>query len=186
MRILVLLAFVSACTQTHGGQTAADAFSGLPFVVFNAQDSRTGVESLAQCGGPILDSITGYWKPSARDVQNVESSLLAVLRSRPEAPSDSAFSYHRQHMGVIASGRRFVVTNGFHVSYLNQWRRMENLRHQSLDGFKTDSVWRKHAVVMCDAGLRRFTSVYDIGSRTVTHFAFDQTLIGPVPSATAR
>lgn len=89
-----------------------------------------------QCSRQTPSDITGYWTPTADEIATLESMLPKYV-SALGRPAPPLLEYHRQYVGFISKGKKFIYVNFFH-----KWP----LEHGQLKD------WRKVPVNICDGG----------------------------------
>lgn len=109
-------------------------------------------EVLAQCSRQTLQSVTGFWQPSEKDVADAEAALAAFF---PQGRFLSG--YKRQYVGALVNGRKVIYINSFHGSVAEE--------------MKTN--WRKTPVNVCDGGDAFWGCEYDPATKAVTNVMFN-------------
>jgi hypothetical protein len=97
---------VALCTLQASAQIYERAFPrGFSFVL----PLDSGPALLRQCSRSTPKNVTGYWEPSERDVQAMESALVKYLGSLAvdESPARRA-RFHRQYIGIVREGVRLI------------------------------------------------------------------------------
>lgn len=118
------------------------------------------------CSRDFPEGLTGYWAPTARDLDGPERLLGGVVQRELErvgpgrGPAPEA--YHRQYVGFERGGRRVI--------YLNAVAK-DRVSDEPL------LPWSSRAVMMCDGGVSSFGAVYDPSSDRFDWFQFN----GPLP-----
>lgn len=70
---------------------------------------ESGPKVVWSCNTGIPSDITGYWMPSAADVEQMEALLPDFLLHSPIGRNFS--DYQRQYVGVIVNGRKLVFVS---------------------------------------------------------------------------
>jgi hypothetical protein len=136
-------------------------------------------QMLHQCSRSAPAPGETTWQPSANDIASLEVALPAALaasdlariearlRADPNLGSPNAGDpawatapqgWHRQYVGLVRGGRRFVYGNFFPRD----------------DARPYD--WRAQPVLICDGGPVFFGVEYDVEARRFTHIAFNGSL----------
>jgi hypothetical protein len=87
--------------------------------VVDAQSFRlpttSGPGLLHQCSRNTPKDVSGFWVPSAADIAKLEALLVPFLRSSLETrlilPADPLTRFHRQYIGFIRDGKRYIYGN---------------------------------------------------------------------------
>lgn len=90
-----------------------------------AQSFRLPVTSgpalLRQCSRNTPKDVTGFWVPGAADIAKLEALLIPFLRSqldtRSVVPEDPLSRFHRQYIGFISYGKRYIYGNFYPHHY---------------------------------------------------------------------
>ena len=93
---------------------AADAFFETPARGRFILNSSSGKDLLNQCSRTTPKDFVGFWRPSSRDVDELEVALSEYLEARRKAGQampPSAQAYHRQYVGFTRNSERFIYGN---------------------------------------------------------------------------
>jgi hypothetical protein len=112
-----------------------------------------GTEVLKQCSRPAPTNIAKFWQPSVSEVEELERALPKFLTEREKSgaqvpPKDAA--YHRQYVGFIENGERFIYANVYPSSVVREAAPYE----------------AKRPIVVCDGGSAFWGIVYRMSTRT--------------------
>lgn len=91
-------------------------------------------------------------------------ALPAFLNRPPSILQQPLDIYHRQYVGFLREGRRFIYLNAF------RWSRPE------------DDRWRKKPIVVFDGGPIFFGVEYDVEAKRLLNFAYNDGIVGRYPS----
>ena len=99
---------------------------------------------LNQCSRATVSPVDGFWRPTPRMIQELESRLPTFLayESRLE-PLDR---YVRQYAGVVSMGRALIYT-----SFLAS---------------APDARWQRQVVTLCDGGSKAWGVAFDVQTKT--------------------
>jgi hypothetical protein len=73
-----------------------------------------GQELLKQCSGATPQGVSGFWKPSTHDIDELELALPKYLAAREKAGQQippKGESYHRQYIGFSIGSDRLIYGN---------------------------------------------------------------------------
>lgn len=94
-----------------------------------------GPAMIDQCSRVRPERVTGFWTPSAKQVQIVEQRLPALLRT--SGHKINLAQSRRQYIGVISADKRLIYVNAFSITEPAPFFRIN---------------WRKTAFTLCDGG----------------------------------
>ena len=126
-----------------------------PSVLLTGEEGR---RLLDQCSRSTPSEIDGFWTPSLEDIEILESLLGSVRRRKSEGCCLSGgrirdpFSYFRQYVGVLVSGKNFVYVNAFR---------------------RGSSAWSSRAEIICDGGLSAWGILFDVETRKFVQLAIN-------------
>jgi hypothetical protein len=151
LAIVLVAAFVIGCAKQ-------------PLTEVDTQNSQGVVLSVSiapavlnQCSRSIPTTPDGYWEPTERNVQALETLLPAYLRARSEASATRVLErlsqYKRQYAGFLRGGHKTIYVNLF----------LSESREQ----------WRSDVVLVCDGGIRVWGVEFDTTSNTFVHVAYN-------------
>jgi hypothetical protein len=121
---------------------------------------------LDQCSRSAPTKGEGTWMPSPAAIERVENRLAAelpyALKSQDLSTLDSypAFpaAFHRQYLGIIRNGRKFIYGN----------------IAQKYEGMPLDPM--QNIIGVCDGGPVFFGAEFDVSADKFTHWAFNGSL----------
>jgi len=126
--------------------------------VFVLAPTRTATELLAPCSRLGPQSVDGYWTPSTQEVTEPESLLESFLRTDPTGKSVLPLDqYHRQYIGFMRGGKRFIYGNFYPAPTQITSRYDESTQ----------------PVLVCDGGRRFWGIVFSVESKTFVDLAFN-------------
>ena len=114
-----------------------------------------GPELLKQCSRAAPRGVSGFWKPSTHDIDQLEVALAKYLDDRAKAGRETppqAQSYHRQYVGFTTGSERYIYGNFYPAS--------------AVTGFWKDKE-SKHALGVCDGGPLFWGIVFRVSTKTV-------------------
>jgi len=116
---------------------------------------------IPQCSRAAPQNVGDVWTPTAAQIAELEARLPeAVTRAQPDVRN----GYGRQYAGFVIAGKKLIYVNAFPRDVLGD------------DFGKNPSLWTKathQAVMVCDGGHDFFGVLYDPGTKTFSHFAFN-------------
>jgi hypothetical protein len=111
-----------------------------------------GPNLLGQCSRPEPQNDGGFWAPTSAQIADLESHLRAFLASTPKAATLFDLDrYHRQYLGFLRGGKRFIYGN-FYSHYYDPKREATQ------------------PVLVCDGGRGFWGIVYSVDSSTFSDF----------------
>jgi hypothetical protein len=120
-----------------------------------------GPELLKQCSRAAPHAVSGFWKPSMHDIDQLELALAKYLEDRARAGQQTppqAQSYHRQYVGFTNGSERFIYGNFYPASAATGlWKDKE----------------AKRAFGVCDGGPAFWGIVFRVSSKTVEEIRFN-------------
>lgn len=180
MRTIVLsgvLLSIAGCKRPEAHSRTGDADTAISFdhVRGAILPAESAASVLAQCTRMVPLSGSGYWRPSEKDVRQLERYLPTLLdsalaRVSPVTRTVAQEEYIRQYVGIVRGDRRTIYVNGFHSSF-----------EREFDGpwFVVKiwgSRWEHQPVVVCDGGAAFFGIEYDIQSRSFGDIQFNHSI----------
>jgi len=120
-----------------------------------------GQELLKQCSRVTPHGVSGFWKPSTHDIDQLELALAKYLDDRAKAGLQTppkAQSYHRQYVGFTNGSERFIYGNFYPAN--------------AATGFWKDKE-SKQAFGVCDGGPSFWGIVFRVSTRTVEEIRFN-------------
>jgi len=103
--------------------------------------------------------VTGFWKPSASDLDDLEAKLPAALGKSRFTDIGQPFlfeEYHRQYVGITIGNEKFIYGNYY-----------PSEPHYGLE------AEAKEAVHVCDGGPFFFGVTYRMGTRAIDQIDFN-------------
>jgi hypothetical protein len=102
-----------------------------------------------------VPKITGYWVPSARDIDDLEKQLVTYMTglSHAETLRPPPESYDRQYIGIYVKGKKLIYGNYFPPSFS-----------------KYDPQGKP--IDVCDGGPRHWGIVFHPKTNTFTNLSF--------------
>lgn len=146
-------------------------------VVFTAGQASRTLENIRSCEGDELTGhpVSDFWTPSDLMIspldRRVRLALDSTLRSIRGASDQRAVDYVNQYFGLVIDRREVILVNGIHTRLLRTSRRTDLLHDEFHD-------WRAYPVVICDAGLGRFWTIYDPVSDSLAPIRFADSMGG--------
>jgi len=120
----------------------------------------------AQCSRSAPPPSSSVWEPSRKDLDDLESSLARYLNQREtagKAVPPKSTKYHRQYVGFIRNGERFIYGNFYPVA-------------------REFSSYEAHqAVAVCDGGRVFWGIVYDLKKKAFDELQFNGSIAIPPP-----
>jgi hypothetical protein len=111
-----------------------------------------GSALLKQCSRPTPQNIEGFWVPTEQNIARLEQLLVPFLTSISGGKSALPLEhYHRQYVGFIKGGKRYI--------YGNFYGQSEAGRNESVE-----------PVIVCDGGADFWGIVYSLDSNTFSNF----------------
>jgi hypothetical protein len=113
--------------------------------------SRWAREVFNQCSRSAPSPKVDLWEPTIAEIDGVERSLAAYLANLDKAGKHTPpkkVSYHRQYVGFIRNGERYIYANFYPDE--NEFRSQES----------------KHAIMVCDGGPAFWGIVYRVKAKT--------------------
>ena len=122
--------------------------------------------------------IETYYTPNAADVSQLETDLAAytktsayaddLRRNGAENWSHPLYvtSYFRQYAGVMRSGKKIVLINGFAPSLAPVFVSLPSHTNKGED-------WHDQAIIVCDGGCGFFHATYDPASHKIEGLQFN-------------
>jgi len=118
----------------------------------------SGESLVHQCSRAEPQGVTGFWAPSAPDLDDLEAKLPAALAKSefPEIGQPNLLEkYHRQYVGITIANEKFIYGNYYQPeSFLERTEAME-------------------AVHVCDGGPFFFGVTYRMGTRAIDQIDFN-------------
>ena len=174
----LVIAATTGCPMFAPGNSARDPVRRQDQrVVFTAEQTSRNLENLRSCEGDELTghAISDFWTPSFTMInpidRRVRLALDSTLRSTRRASDHRAVDYVNQYFGLVIDRREVILVNGIHTRLLRSSRRADSLSHEFHN-------WRAYPVVICDAGVGRFRTVYDPGNDSLAPIRFADSLGG--------
>ena len=127
----------------------ANADAGIPWVVL---PESLGPEMMRQCSRNTPDHIQRFWTPGNADIVIMEDRLKAYEKYHHVELQLQLARSHRQYVGFIKGGRRFIYGNFYPAS-----------GHAPLDETKT-------VVDICDGGPGLWGVVYSVDDGVFSDF----------------
>ena len=116
---------------------------------------------LQQCSRLTPKNVSGAWRPSDTDIDELEAALPKYLNTRRKAGREtppSAQAYHRQYVGFTKGSERFIYGNFYPASAVKgAWRGRES----------------SQAVRVCDGGPAFWGIVFRVSSKTFEDIQFN-------------
>lgn len=180
----MLLALGPACSAPGREQQVSDSTVelGSRQVIFDEAQTKASLETLRNCSGVSINQITGVWRPSPGSIQQLETHLPVVLEAALDSfnSESGADEYYRQYLGVVQRGRRQILVNGFHETYLDDLREaIAAVEKHGRRGEHSPEEWMGNVVSICDGGLLQFHVFYDPTTTQFTPLKFSDRLTGP-------
>jgi hypothetical protein len=111
------------------------------------------------------NGVTGYWTPSEKDLEGVEDSLIAFLKSEKVDDRKDWATFRRQVAGVKRGENTFIF-----IYYFRFYREIEaDLAKRKSLGYNPDS-WKKKPFVVYDGGDSFFRVLYDVKKKRFVWF----------------
>lgn len=133
----------------------------LPFAALGANNSvfvlppYPGAALLRQCSRSTPEGATGYWKPTRRDIAELEKHLVPFLKSTPAGSAALPLTnYHRQYVGFVKDGKRYIYGNFYTPS----------------PDFKNEA---SRPIVVCYGGKHFWDVVYSIETESFNDLQFN-------------
>ena len=117
-------------------------------VILSGADCQRVFEQISR-PAPKAESV---WTPTAEQVNAFWKALPAFVAGPPELLSPSLDKFHRQYVGFVREGHRFIYLNAFFM-------------HPPLDRY-----WREHPVTVGDGGSHYFGVEYDVEKGQLLNF----------------
>ena len=100
---------------------------------------------------------TGYWTPEEKDLDGVEDTLVAYLRSQKVEGKKDWSEFRRQIVGLKRGDDQLIFIYYFHFD-----RGIEDeLKARQTPGYDPES-WKKHPYTVFDGGSWFFRVLYDV------------------------
>lgn len=116
---------------------------------------QQGGALLRQCSRPAPQGITGFWVPTDQEIAELEKRLVPFLKSRPAGAALLPLArYHRQYVGLIKNGERYIYGN-FYVPSA---------------GVVSEG---SRPVVVCDGGKSFWGVVYSVETKSFSALRFN-------------
>jgi hypothetical protein len=148
-QLIVMLALVSFA----GGQSSPFTSSGR--FLLHPPAAR---QIFRQCSRSAPPAKSDLWAPSTKDLDDLEILLAKYLDQRAtagEAVPPKGAKYHRQYVGFIRNGERYVYGNFYPANN------------------ETGIYEASHAVQVCDGGPVFWGIVYRVKTRTFEEIQFN-------------
>lgn len=136
-------------------------------VWFVASQSARIVTTIQLCESSPLNDITGTWTPSNREVRVLDRSVRDQLQNALQGQPFGEADYFIQYFGVIDSGRRMILINGFH-EVVNRTATTDT------------TAWRRGSVLVCDSGWGAFQADYNVEAKQLSRIRFFSSFEGKV------
>lgn len=126
--------------------------------VFVLDPAKGGSKLLDQCSRRTPAGVDGFWTPSPQDIAQLESLLPAFLTADASGKSVLPLErYHRQYLGFLKGGKRFIYGNFYRVS-------------TAISSIYDEST---QPVLVCDGGASFWGVVFAVESKTFLDLAFN-------------
>jgi hypothetical protein len=143
--------------------------------VFSGAAARTLASALIPA-----EELGAVWDPTPAEITLLEGILAQELKKRVAARASPLHvrDYYRQYAGAHRQGRRLIVINGFHRSYVEQERAWlsEPRTEAELERFPVEArgkdFWHFVPVGVLDGGEHFFEAFYDPVRRRMAVFRF--------------
>lgn len=139
MRFLYLIVFVTLAlpiARLHAEEPLDDHS-----VILSGPDCRKVFDQMSRHSP---DAREGFWTPAPEQIKALWQALPAFVAGQTEHILQPLETYHRQYVGFLRGGHRFI--------YLNAFRMRQPF----------DKYWRERAVIVGDGGSNYFGVEYDV------------------------
>lgn len=120
-----------------------------------------GAELLKPCSRATPRGVSGFWKPSTHDVDELELALAKYLEARERAGQETppkGQTYHRQYVGFTKGSERFIYGNFYPASAaVGFWKDKES----------------KQPFAVCDGGPAFWGIVFRVPTKTFEEMRFN-------------
>jgi len=144
-----------------GSLLAGDAFLSTPATGRFILSPLSGRSLLKQCSRLTPGDVSGFWRPSSHDVDELETYLSKYLeagRKGNQAMPPSGQAYHRQYVGFTRNSERFIYGNFYPAS--------------AASDFSKDNE-AKQALVVCDGGPAFWGIVFRVSTKSFEEIRFN-------------
>ena len=151
------LGVLFAIAMAMGTVLAADVSYSFPRKGRFILPSSTAHEIFEQCSRSAPNAKSEIWTPSEEDIQELESLLPKYLegRNKPHSETPPQGEYHRQYVGFIQNGERYIYGNFYQAE---SW---------------TAGSESSHAVRVCDGGPSFWGIVFQVRTKTFQDIHFN-------------
>lgn len=114
-----------------------------------------GAALLRQCSRSTPEGTTDYWKPTYRNIAELEKRLVPFLESTPSGSAVLPLTnYHRQYVGFVKDGKHYIYGNFYTPS--------SDVKNEA-----------SRPVVTCDGGKHFWGIVYSVEAKSFSDLEFN-------------
>jgi len=141
LTLIILLLSITAC-DIDIPEPDAYLRKQVIFSVESAEEQNLGIY--------VNTPVTGYWKPSENEINDVFVTLVKYLQSTSENQNIGKLeNYRHQHFGYLSADKKYIYNNYF------------------CDDFDTAIEWRTNFISVDDGGNCFFQAIFDVDTQEI-------------------